>query len=69
MRARFDEYLDAYDDVIAETSTEHVPWYVVPANRNWVKAAAVAALVVEALERIDPKLPDAEAGIEGLRVE
>ncbi|MDH4339837.1 MAG: hypothetical protein OEW47_05665 [Thermoleophilia bacterium] len=69
VRERFDEYLDAYDEVIAETSTHHAPWYVVPADRNWVKAAAVATLLVEALERIDPKLPDSEPGIEGLRVE
>ena len=69
VRARFDEYLDAYDEVIAETSTEYAPWYVVPADRNWVKATAVATLLVEALERIDPKLPDPETGIEGLRVE
>ncbi|MEP7224563.1 MAG: PPK2 family polyphosphate kinase [Actinomycetota bacterium] len=69
VRERFGEYLDAYDEVIAETSTEHAPWYVVPADRNWVKAAAVAMLIVDALERIDPRLPDPEAGIEGLRVE
>jgi len=37
--------------------------------RRWVKATAVATLLVEALERIDPKLPDPETGIEGLRVE
>ena len=41
---------------------------VVPADRNWVKSTAVAALLVDALERLDPKFPDAEAGIEGLTV-
>ncbi len=42
VRARFDDYIAAYEDVIAETSTDHAPWYVVPADRNWVKATAVA---------------------------
>ncbi len=69
VRARFAEYVDAYEDVIAETSTEHAPWHIVPADRNWVKSLAVAELLVDALERIDPKLPDPEEGIEGRIVE
>ena len=68
VRARFDDYLAAYDDVIAQTSTEHAPWYVVPADQNWVKATAVAELLVAALEQIDPQLPEPEDGLEGLVV-
>jgi PPK2 family polyphosphate:nucleotide phosphotransferase len=68
VRARFDDYIAAYEDVITETSTDHAPWYVVPADRNWVKATAVAALLVDALERIDPQLPEPEDGIGGLVV-
>lgn len=55
---RYDEYVAAYEEAITETSTEWAPWHVVPADRNWVKAYATAALVCEALERLDPKLPD-----------
>ena len=51
------------------TSTDHAPWFVVPADRNWVKAVAVAELLVEALERIDPQLPEPEEGLEGLVIE
>jgi PPK2 family polyphosphate:nucleotide phosphotransferase len=68
VRARFDDYIAAYDEVIEQTSTEHAPWYVVPADRNWVKATAVAALMVDALERMDPQLPEPEEGLEGLVV-
>jgi PPK2 family polyphosphate:nucleotide phosphotransferase len=66
VRERFDEYLAAWDDVIEETSTEWAPWHVVPADRNWVKSTAVAMLLVEVLERLDPKLPEPEPGLEGL---
>jgi PPK2 family polyphosphate:nucleotide phosphotransferase len=69
VRARFDDYLAAYDEVIEQTSTKHAPWYVVPADHNWVKATAVAELLVAALERIDPQLPEPEDGLEGLVVE
>ena len=63
---RYDAYLTAWDEVIAETSTEWAPWHIVPADRNWVKSTAVAALLVDALDRVDPQLPEPEAGIEGL---
>jgi polyphosphate kinase 2 (PPK2 family) len=69
VRARFEDYIAAYDDVIGQTSSDHAPWYVVPADHNWVKATAVAELLVDALERIDPKLPEPEGGLDGLVIE
>ena len=69
VRARFDEYLAAYDEVLTETSTAWAPWYVVPADRNWVKAYAVGKLLVEELERLDPRLPQPEPGIESLVID
>ena len=68
VRKRFDDYIAAYEEALTETSTEWAPWHVVPADRNWVKSVAVAQLLVDALERIDPKLPQPEPGIEKLRV-
>lgn len=68
VRARFDDFLAGYDDALTETSTEWAPWHVVPADRNWVKAYATAALVCETLERLDPQLPEPEQGMEGLIV-
>jgi PPK2 family polyphosphate:nucleotide phosphotransferase len=69
VRRRFDEWIAAWDEAVTETSTEWAPWHVVPADRNWVKALAVAELVADALERLDPQLPDPEEGIEGMQIE
>ena len=69
VRERFDEWVAAWEEAVTETSTEWAPWHIVPADRNWVKALAVAELVVGALERIDPHFPDPEEGIEGMRIE
>src|SRR5262249_47091407 len=66
VRERFDDYVAAWDDVIGETSTEWAPWHVVPADHNWVKSVAVAEILVAALERLDPRFPDPEPGVEGL---
>ena len=65
---RFDEYMRAYDEALEATSTRWAPWHVVPADRNWVKSLAVATLMVDALERMNPKLPDPEPGIEDLKI-
>jgi PPK2 family polyphosphate:nucleotide phosphotransferase len=69
MHERFAEVMSAYEDVMTATSSRWAPWHVVPADRNWVKSTAVAELLVDALERIDPQLPPPEPGIESLRVE
>jgi PPK2 family polyphosphate:nucleotide phosphotransferase len=68
-RRQFDEYIAAYEEALTDTSTDWAPWHVVPADRNWVKAVAVAQLLVDELERLDPQLPAAQPGIEGLVVE
>ncbi len=68
VRERFDDWLAAWDDALTETSTDWAPWYVVPADRNWLKALAVAELVVDALERLDPRFPEPEDGLDGLVV-
>ena len=66
---RYDEWVSAWDDSLTETSTEWAPWHVAPADRNWVKALAVAELLCATLEGLDPQLPEPEEGVEGLRVE
>jgi PPK2 family polyphosphate:nucleotide phosphotransferase len=68
VRERFDEYVGAWDDALSSTSTKWAPWHVVPADRNWVKALAVAKLLVAALEHMDPKRPEPEPGLENLEI-
>jgi PPK2 family polyphosphate:nucleotide phosphotransferase len=67
-RARWEEFMGAYDDVIGETSTEWAPWYVVPADHNWVRNLLVARLLVETLKRIDPQLPALDPSLEHLKI-
>jgi len=69
VRERFDEWVAAWEEALAETSTRAAPWYVVPGDRNWVKALAVAELLAGTLERLDPQLPEPEPGIERLVVD
>jgi len=67
-RKLWDDYQHAYADAIAETSTASAPWYVVPADRNWVRNLAVAKILLHALEQLDPKIPPPEPGLERVTV-
>jgi PPK2 family polyphosphate:nucleotide phosphotransferase len=57
VRKRWDEYHELYEAAISATTTEHAPWYVVPADRKWVRDVVVARLLVATLARLDPQYP------------
>ncbi len=65
-RALWDDFTSAYTDALAKTSTATAPWYVVPADRKWVRNLAVAQILRDVLERIDPRFPEPEADVTGL---
>jgi len=56
-REYWDDYMKAYEDMIAHTSTKHAPWYVVPADNKWFTRLVVASAVVETLEGLDLAYP------------
>jgi PPK2 family polyphosphate:nucleotide phosphotransferase len=67
-RALWDDFQAAYEDAIRETSTDDAPWFVVPADHNWSRNLCVAEILVDALERLEPKVPEPEPGVEKLTV-
>ena len=58
-RARWDEYMQAYQTVLTRCSPGSAPWHVVPADRKWYARLAVQRLLLDALERLDPQWPPA----------
>lgn len=59
-RELWPDYMAAYQTVFERTSTPHAPWYVIPANAKWYARIAVQALLLDALEDIDPRWPAAD---------
>ena len=68
-RRQWDRYQELFEEAITATSTEHAPWYVVPADRKWVRDVAVASIVVAALSAMDPQVPPPAEGLDALVVE
>lgn len=56
-RKKWDDYTDAYREMLARCSTPWAPWYVVPADRKSTRNLLIAETVVETLEEMAPKFP------------
>jgi PPK2 family polyphosphate:nucleotide phosphotransferase len=69
VRAHWDDYMAAYEETITETSTEHAPWFVIPADRKWVRDVVVATLLVATLRRLNPQYPPPDPAFKGVVVE
>ena len=66
-RELWEEYTEAYREMIQRTSTTIAPWYLVPADEKRVRDVLVARTVVETLERMDPRYPGPPRELEALR--
>ena len=68
-REHWDRYQEVFRDAIEATSTDHAPWYVVPADRKWYRNLAVASILVSTLQGLDMSFPPAEEGLEDVVIE
>jgi len=55
------DYMHAFEEAIRATASEHAPWYVVPADNKWFTRLLVAAVIVEAVEKLDLAYPTVDA--------
>ncbi|HVP62406.1 MAG TPA: polyphosphate kinase 2 family protein [Myxococcaceae bacterium] len=66
-RDHWDDYQTAYQDALSRTSTEHAPWFVIPANHKWFRNLAVAKILVETLEAMKIELPQPTVDLKRIR--
>ena len=57
-RARWNDYMKAYEDLIRNTATPEAPWVVVPGNKKWFARIVVAATIIVALQKLNLKFPE-----------
>jgi PPK2 family polyphosphate:nucleotide phosphotransferase len=56
-RSKWDDYMEAYEDVLNQTSTEWAPWYIIPADKKWVTHASISEIIVSQIKKLDLKYP------------
>ena len=67
-RKQWDDYMNAYEEMLEQTSTEYAPWYIIPANQNWYRNFAIEQVIVGALNGLDPKFPSPVGDLSGVIV-
>lgn len=58
----------AYEEALTRTSSENAPWYVVPSNRKWYRNLVVSNILIETLEKLDPRFPEPATDLEEMVV-
>jgi polyphosphate kinase 2 (PPK2 family) len=68
-RKLWDQYLQAYEDALSQTSTKDAPWYIIPSNHKWYRNLVISRIVVNTLEKLRMTFPAPEEDLEGVVVE
>jgi len=66
-RKLWDKYIDAFEAAISKCSTEHAPWFIIPANHKWFRNFAVSEIVARAMEDMDLSLPKPTVDLQKIR--
>ena len=66
-RRHWNEYQAAYGDVIARTTTDDAPWYVIPADHKWYRNWAIAKLLLATFDSMGAAYPQPALDLEDLR--
>jgi PPK2 family polyphosphate:nucleotide phosphotransferase len=68
-RRLWNDYQMAYDDVISSCTTARAPWWIVPADRKWMRNLVMLETVVATLGKMDPKYPPVEFDPKGIAMD
>lgn len=66
-RKFWQDYMQAYQDALVKTSTDHAPWYIIPANQKWYRNYLVGSILADTLDRLHLKYP--KCNVSGVVVE
>jgi PPK2 family polyphosphate:nucleotide phosphotransferase len=66
-REYWNNYVDAFEEMLYRTSTHHAPWFVIPSNHKWFRNLAVSQIISRTLEGLDMQLPKPEVDIARIR--
>jgi polyphosphate kinase 2 (PPK2 family) len=68
-RGYWDQYIQAYEEMLRKCSKDHAPWYVIPANHKWFRNLAVSQILCHTLENMNLKFPKPTADLSAIKFE
>jgi len=63
-RARWDDYMKAYEEMLNQTSTAWAPWYVIPSNKKWYRNWLISKILIKSLKNLNMQYPAPVENIE-----
>ena len=66
-RPYWDAYTKAFEAALENCSTEHAPWFVIPANHKWFRNLAISTIVVDTLQSLNMQFPAPSVDIEEIK--
>jgi PPK2 family polyphosphate:nucleotide phosphotransferase len=67
-RAKWDDYMLAYEDVLNECSTKQAPWYLIPADKKWYRDLLISHILRERLGALKMEWPPLEEAAKGVKI-
>jgi PPK2 family polyphosphate:nucleotide phosphotransferase len=68
MRKRWDDFQEAYEDVVNNCSTKYAPWHIIPADHKWFRDFAIAEAVADALQKLHMKWPKPKMKLSKIKI-
>lgn len=68
-RRRWDDYVEAYEEVLSRTSMEWAPWYIIPADRKWYRNLVISEILIDRIAALEPRFPPSEENLDGVEIE
>lgn len=66
-RARWDDYIAAFEAALSKCATSHAPWYVIPSNHKWFRNLAVSQIIADTLADMHPHCPKPSVDLDEIR--
>jgi hypothetical protein len=61
------EYIEAFEAALTKTSTDHAPWYVIPADHKWLRDLAISNIVADTMDEMGLELPPTRVDLADIR--
>ena len=66
-REYWDDYIEAFEDVLTKTSTKHAPWFIIPSNHKWFRDLAISQIIVREMEAMGMQFPKPTVNLAEIR--
>jgi len=61
------DYIEAFEDALSKTSTEHAPWFIIPSNHKWFRDLSISQIITRTMQEMKMQLPKPTVNLAEIR--